>query len=574
MTHFANHYAEILDAITTLCQAAPFKALNEQYQRERDDALMLDLATLMRESADRKNRRAFRTEAPERPLTVATVEHIEVSTLGDVSPAAYEAAHDETVSTGLSVAAPAWTPVCGIVLLVLLGWCDGLRAQACCVGPCSGLERSCLLPGVRGANAVVGPRAAPAPPQRMPAAPVEEPPLDDDGYDLQTLPARAPGGDWLPLVNDEPASGLYIGVRINGIDVTAELDTGSSSILMGAATAQRLGIVRDDRVVGDVEVHAFDETTRGRVYWAPLNVGSWRVEQASISVIAQDIGVLIGCSILSQFDLYIAPDEGLVGLFQPGQAPAPRDAFHIEMRRDAFDTPVILGGTSGQLPVWFTLDTGAATSVVPAAWVRGRPAVATGLMATIHGQGERARFDIGPLSMGSPAVDVGVTFPSATGASANIGLDVLRRFHTRLSPSRGRLSLGQRPRAPAWRTPGAGGAACTQNKQKTPCISVSLQAGSTTTPPQLCATLGPAAPTGQVALEVTARHADGSAAWGGGWATLYVPAGRGWRTTCHTLRVDEPPWAFDALELVRVRRVRAFPCPGGGACLSRGAPLP
>lgn len=50
VTHFANHYAEILDAITTLCQAAPFKALNEQYQRERDDALILDLATLMRES--------------------------------------------------------------------------------------------------------------------------------------------------------------------------------------------------------------------------------------------------------------------------------------------------------------------------------------------------------------------------------------------------------------------------------------------------------------------------------------------------------------------------------------------
>lgn len=405
----------------------------------------------------------------------------------------------------------------------------------------------------------------------VPPAAVEEPPVDDDGYDAPTLPQRAPEADWIPLVTEQRLSGFFVNARINGVDVVAQLDTGCTSTVMGVEVARRLGVARDDRALGAVDLVAFGETTRAQRYWAPLELGSWQVEQTPISVVDSDIDILIGNAFLSQFDLYIAADEGMVGFFPPQQAPLPTRAVAVPMPNDDLGTPVVLVGTANQSPTWFTLDTGAAATAVPAPWARGRSAIAQEWMTTVHGQRLNTRFAF-ELSVGTQGLNVGGAHASANGN--NLGLDVVRRFHALLSPSRERLFLGQRSRPPPWRSTGARGAACTRDGAPAPCISVSLKAGSTDTPPQLCATLGPAAPRGQVALEVAASHADGSAAWGGGWATVYVPAGRGWRTTCHTLNVQDPLWSFSALELVRVRRVRAFPCDDGAACLSRGPPLP
>jgi hypothetical protein len=476
---------------------------------------------------------------------------------------------------------PATSGCAAIISLVLFGWSHFVRAQPCCMGPCSsfGLEKSCALPGAAAAEAQrpLRPTRAtrvpsPAPPKLMPA-PIEERPLDDEGYDARTLPGRAPDGDWLTLIDDDVRSGLFVDARINDIDVVAKLDTGCTRTVIDTATAQRLGIVRDDRLVGEVDVDVFGETSRGRVYWAPLELGSWKVEQTKIDVIDVDVGViLIGSSVLSQFDLYIAPDEGLVGLFEPEQ-PSPKNALVVELRNNALGTPVVLGAMPHQSPQWFTLDTGAAVSVVPSAWVRGRPEVSKHWTTMVNRRYLASRFNI-DLFLGSPGLNVGGSHASAIADNRNIGLDVLRRFHVVLSPTSKRLSLAQRPRPPAWRSHGVRGANCTLDGVTTPCISVSLKAGSTDAAPQLCATLGPAAPRGQVALDVAASHADGRAAWGGGWATLYLPAGRGWRTTCQDIPLEGPLWSFDVLELVRVRRVRTFWCPGGQACLSRGAPLP
>lgn len=342
--------------------------------------------------------------------------------------------------------------------------------------------------------------------------------------------------------------------RINGIDVVALLDTGCTSTVMGVETAKRLGVAREDRALGEVDLLGFGESSRARRYWASLELGSWRVEQTPVNVVDNDTGILIGSAFLSQFDLYIAADEGLVGFFPPQQAPLPSRAVAVPMPTDGFGTPTVLVGTPGRSPAWFTF-------VVGEHW-----------STTVHGRRRNERFAF-DLYLGTQGLNVGASHASANGNS--LGLDVVRRFHAVLSPSRQRLFLGQRSRPPPWRTSGARGEACTRDGAPAPCISVSLTAGSTDAPPQLCATLGPAAPRGQVALEVVASHDDGSAAWGGGLATVYIPAGRGWRTTCHTFNVQDPLWcACSPCARVSLRRRCCMPVarPAVAIALKREAP--
>lgn len=453
------------------------------------------------------------------------------------------------------------------VLLIVVAGAPPARAQSPCAGlplPCGSAPCACGLPGA----ALELPTFAPPAPVTVPPAELREPPQDQEGLDVASLPERFPEGRWLPLTDG--VAPLLVEGRVNGVSTELQLDTGATSFIVGADHAARLHLRPDAERHGTVELEAF-----GRVLEAPRAAATVQLGAVSfdvqVAVIDGDQPFLVGYQALAQLDLYVAIDEQVVGIFDAGAGPLPAEAVAVPLLATPAGVPEVVVGATGRR-ARFTFDTGAAGCLLPESWIGGLARVGGYRSQSIHGAGEVSLVDAGPWVVG--ALEVGEVFAGVSGGeTGTVGLDVVGRYQVLISARRGYAFFGQRDRLPPGRTLGQRGAPCSRDGRATSCIAVTLAPSPQGAWPRLCATLGPAAPRGALALDVRASHAEGATAWGGGTATLHVAGGTGWRTRCMALRIEGERWAAAELELMRVRRAPAGLC-NAEVCLERSTPLP
>jgi hypothetical protein len=315
------------------------------------------------------------------------------------------------------------------------------------------------------------------------------------GSDESDLPTLYPHGEWLPIDAPLLSMELVVKVVVNGHAVTATLDTGAQATTMSEPVALALGILSEDGPRGS-PVHAVDahgDVVRGeRLVIDDLALGarSWR--GVNVTVIGQAQGLfLIGADVLQHVDLFIAADEGLVGVFDAGAAPHHPDETVVALRRGDRQLTVDAaadGRSRARFPL--LIDTGAWNTSVPATiGIRsGLPADLAYAATTVGVAGEqesRGRFVMSPLLLGQQEHGVGRVLALASTIARGDGLgllgnDVFFRFHTIVSFAEATLRFRALPPRGNLRMRGPGGATCGPAGDD-PCVRVRLLPTSTST---------------------------------------------------------------------------------------------
>lgn len=426
-------------------------------------------------------------------------------------------------------------------------------------------------------------------PKRPPAAsavtiPADavEPPQTPEGLDDSDLNARHPDGAWLPFIGDPLTPGIVVEITLNGLPTRALLDTGATASLIGTKLADELGVIDAARYRGPVEVRAHDTLTEAEAYDAELVLGDRRWPATRFNVLPNHaFGVVIGRTALAEVDLYVALDEQRVGVFDPGQAPAPAEAGVLDYLRypdgvsyvDAFVLDVKDDRYRG--PITMLVDTGASSSSLPTRFLSGFPTIGTLRASTVTGLHVAARHAAGHVVVGRRHVPVGDVYPWASRASYGLlGLDVLRRFDVVISAARAKLWLRPTERRPPIRSLGPRGAPCERDGRAVPCVAVFVRGAA---PTELCASVSPAYEGRRLALDVGAEHEDGTPAWGGALMTLFFDGPGRWQNVCRPIPIQpaaEPVWHYARLTLEAVYAPWRSPCPQRRACLATSGALP
>ncbi len=319
----------------------------------------------------------------------------------------------------------------------------------------------------------------------------KEPRVSAMGSDLSDLPQLYPDGDWLPI--DAPLLSMAVVVKasVAGQNVDATLDTGAMGTTMSTPVAERLGIVGEGvprgKPIRAVDAHGsvingerltVDEVRVGRQRWTDV--------QVTVLGDAPDL-FLVGADLLQDVDLYIAADEGLVGLFGAGRGPAGDDDHVVDLERSDRQLQVRATAQGMRNGVDFPLivDTGAWNTSVPLLiGINGGLPADVGFESTTVAVGgeqqNRGRFVLDPMLLGPQRVSVGrvLAIGSTLDSDGGIGLlgnDVMMRQHTLLSFARSQMRLKPVPQRPTSRMRGPGGAPCTTaDGERAPCVSVDI----------------------------------------------------------------------------------------------------
>lgn len=316
------------------------------------------------------------------------------------------------------------------------------------------------------------------------------------GSDLSDLPQLYPDGDWLDIEAPLLSMAVVAKVKVNGEKAIATLDTGAMATTMSTPFAERLGILDEDtprgRPVRAVDAHG--SVIHGeRLALGEVSIGRHRWVDVEVTVLgdAPDL-FLIGADLLQDVDLYLAADEGLVGVFEGGRAPVEPGDRVVRLQRG--DRQLLVAaqahgrGASGALsPVRFPLivDTGAWNTSVPLlVGINGGLAADVRFESTTLAVGgeqtTRGRFVLDPLSLGSEAIPVGRVFAIGStldneGGTGLLGNDVMMRQHTIVSFHRSELRLKPTQTRPHVRDRGPGGVTCSDDTgARTPCVSVAI----------------------------------------------------------------------------------------------------
>lgn len=452
------------------------------------------------------------------------------------------------------------------------------------------------------------------------AAPSANEPLRSPaGSDLSTLPTRYPHGAWVPIESPLLSMELVTTVHVNGKPARATLDTGAMSTVMSVPVAIELGVLSEYTPTGK-KVKVFDahgDTIEGeRLPLGSLSIGQHRWLDAEVLVIGNQRDLfLVGSDLLQSVDLYIAADEGLVGLFEPGQAPvepSDREISLVVGDRQLQVKASALGAEGNAVVFPLIVDTGASGTTVPAfvGVNAGLPADLSYESRTLAVGGEsrsRGRFVLDPLHLGDEAVMAGrvLAMGSTMGRGEGAGLlgnDVMMRHHTILSHARGKMWLRTPPDRPPLRTTGPGGARCTAAPAKgaatsgrasgaswddaLPCIRVALRKpdANVVMPDDamqdLClqVDVGRAYAGKTLELAVTAKDARGEALFNGGALRAFVTVDEDGEHGCFTLWRQLERLGLDDGTRLELRWVRAeglsWPCdPLRTHCLTFTGPL-
>jgi predicted aspartyl protease len=418
------------------------------------------------------------------------------------------------------------------------------------------------------------------------------------GSDESDLPRLYPHGTWLPIEAPLLSMELLVRVVVNGRSVVATLDTGAQGTTMSVPVARQLGVLADDTPRG-MPVNAIDshgDLVRGEKLMldeVTLGVRSWRNVDVTVIGDAPDL-FLVGADLLRDVDLFIAADEGLVGIFDAGAAPRRPDEFVVDLKQGDRQLTVA-GSADGRRRARFPLlvDTGAWNTSVPAtAGVNaGLPADLAYTATTVGIAGEqetRGRFVLEPLLLGEREVPVGrVLAVSSTIARGDglglLGNDVFFRFHSIVSFRDRALRLRPLPPRGNVRLRGPGGTPCGADG-RSPCIQVSLQPTSQPSAPDdlpgtcLQIDVDGAFAGNTVEMAITAEEPGTLSLFNGGAIRAFLSVDKNGAHHCFTLwrpleRLGIGPTTPLQLRWVRTEGVR-WPCdPMKTRCITFTGPL-
>ncbi len=321
---------------------------------------------------------------------------------------------------------------------------------------------------------------------------VAEPPSTFHGSDRSSLPERYPDADWVPLEGSLMSLQLTATVLVNAHPARAVIDTGASATVMSRPMAEKLGVLDHEITRRTQVMDAHGEIMEGVKVRVPgITLGARVFPDVEIAVLGDHPTLfLIGADLLQQVDLYLAAEEGLLGVFKAGHAPIPKGAREVSLNRHRRQLRVEARAPSRRgddVVVDLIVDTGASQTAVPAriGINGGLPADIRFRQTTVALGGERehrGRFLLNPIKLGPERVGVEhvVANPSVMEKGNGVGLlgnDVLLRQHTVISFGRGKLwLLPPTPRA-AFRTRGPAQRRCLgPGRAPTRCIDVSMVA--------------------------------------------------------------------------------------------------
>ncbi|MBM4279495.1 MAG: hypothetical protein FJ137_01605 [Deltaproteobacteria bacterium] len=418
------------------------------------------------------------------------------------------------------------------------------------------------------------------------------------GSDQSALPRLYPDGDWLPIEAPLLSMELLVRVVVNGRAMTATLDTGAQATTLSEPVAEALGIRSPDEPRGRPAqaIDAHGDLVRGeRIVIGELAVGQRTWRDVDVTVIGRTPSLfLIGADLLQHVDLFIAADEGLVGIFAAGTAPHERGDRVVALQRGDRQLTVA-GAADGRVRARFPMlvDTGAWNSSVPATTgiSAGLPADLGYSAVTVGVAGEqenRGRFVLAPLRLGEFEQPVGRVLAIAStiahgGGLGLLGNDVFFRFHTIVSFRDATLRFRALPSRGDARLRGPGGASCGALGQ-TPCVRVQLL--STNSPPApddlpgtcLQVDIDGAYVGSTVELAITAEHPEHVSLFNGGAIRAFMSVDRDGAHHCFTLwqpleRLGLRPDTPLSLRWVRTEGVR-WPCdPMKTRCITFTGPL-
>jgi predicted aspartyl protease len=431
------------------------------------------------------------------------------------------------------------------------------------------------------------------------AAGVRDPAMSGLGSDVSDLPRLYPNGEWLPIEAPLLSMQLIVNVGVNGRVVPAVLDTGAMGTTMSEPVAVRLGVLSDDTPKGmpvrAVDAHG-DVIFGEKVQLGSLELGHRRFNAVNVTVLGNSPDLfLIGADVLAGVDLFIAADEGIVGIFPAGSAP--RRTGDVVVPLKAGDRQLVVAGTAvgrEKARFDFLVDTGAWNTSVPAVVGvnAGIPADLAYSSITVGVAGEqeaRGRFVMAPLLLGAAEVPVGrvLAVSSTIDGGEGFGLlgnDVLMRFHTIISFRSAELRFRPLPERRHERAAGPQGARCVRDGASVPCVSVKL-ATSTLPPadddwPGVClqVDVDPAYARQTIELAITAEDAAHISLFNGGAIRAYVSADATGAHHCFPLwpqlqRLGLTKDSHLTLRWVRTEGVR-WPCdPMKTRCVSFTGPL-
>jgi hypothetical protein len=418
-------------------------------------------------------------------------------------------------------------------------------------------------------------------------APAREPPQTELGSDRSELPERFPEAAWLPITEPLLSLNLAVEVEARGVKVPALLDTGAYRVFMSKPVAASLGIDELEIARGarsEVRDAHGESAPAWTIDLGELAIGHHRWGSVAATVSGDIPGIfLIGLEVLQDVDLYVAADEGLVGVFDSGGAPSGGGDV-IAITREPYEVFVdadVPGRDGAPVRVLLEVDTGHWNTRFPIV-VGTRAGVATDLrfagdtIGAVSRDHSRGRFVLDPLSLGAHRVPVGRVYAwgAAFGGGESYGLlgnDVFMRFHSILRLKDEQLVLRPLPRRPNHRTRGPGGATCqADDGQAVPCLRVELAAPKRAVPDwareDLClhVDIEPAWAGKTLELAVIATTPDGKNVFSGGALRMYVSVPPAGFDDCHAIHRGTEVSGLNAESAISLQRVRAegfeWPC--------------
>lgn len=431
---------------------------------------------------------------------------------------------------------------------------------------------------------------------------IAEPPSTFHGSDRSSLPERYPEGDWVPLDGSLMSMQLSATVLVDGRPARAVIDTGASATVMSRPLAERLGVLEHDITRRTQVMDAHGEIMEGVKVRVPgITLGARVFPDVEIAVLGNHPTLfLIGADLLQQVDLYVAAEEGLLGVFKAGHAPIPKGARGVTLNRHRRQLRVEARAPSrrgNDVVVDLIVDTGASQTAVPA-----RIGVNSGLPADIRfrqttvalgGEREhRGRFLLNPIKLGPERIEVEhvVANPSVMEKGKGVGLlgnDILLRQHTVISFGRGKLWLLPAKERAAFRSRGPAQKKCLgPGRAPTRCIDVRIAqrppdiGGRAHVLPDRClqVRVHPVYAGRTLELIVRAFDQEGTDLLAGGVIRAYVTAGNKGFSGCFGLRHRLAHLGLSAGGELSLRTVRTehihWPCdPLDTECLALTGPF-
>ncbi|MCP4504505.1 MAG: hypothetical protein GY822_31745 [Deltaproteobacteria bacterium] len=425
-------------------------------------------------------------------------------------------------------------------------------------------------------------------------------PKSKEGSDVSTLPDRFPKADWLPIEAPLLSMQLRVIVKVNGKPHLAILDTGAQGTLMSEDVADALGVTQvQARTIRILDAHG-NQIPGERRTAKHIQLGNLKFDDVTVNVLKARPGLfLVGQDLLEKTDLFIAGDEGLIGIFAPGTAPKLKGAVAANLIRGRRQLQISGSAPSVQdVPVdfKFILDTGAMGSSVPVMLGanKGLPAELRYGTTTISVGSEeesRGRFLLNPLSLGSVqeatlgrVLVLGGTMQHGEGLGL-LGNDVLMRFYTVISTYDGEVRFAPMPWRPSYRIAGPGGKPCLDDDGKNvKCIEVKF-APARRVPkdalPGVClsAKVHKAYAGQTVELAIVAYSKKRQTLFNGGALRVFLSVGQKGEEKCFSLwkalsLLDVDKDSLLSLRFVRTEHIR-WPCdPMQTTCISFTGPLP